>query len=79
MSTDKPKFTAVPNVDTEPVEKQSLVKRGVHFVKSHKKAAIAVAALTGLAVVSALATVETADDDSVDEETVYEPTETTVL
>lgn len=36
------------------IEKPSLVSRGVNFVKTHKKATIAVAAVSGLVVASAL-------------------------
>jgi hypothetical protein len=50
--------TIVPNPEHEEskvVEKKSLVKRGVNYVKTHKKTTIAVAALAGLVGVSALA------------------------
>lgn len=56
QSNETPKpITVVNPIDVpEVVVKQSLVKRGVHFVQSHKKAAIAVAGLTALVVVSAI-------------------------
>jgi len=43
-----------------PVEKQSIAKRGVAFVKTHKKPALAVAALLGLVGVAAVAGRKTA-------------------
>lgn len=54
----------------ESVEKQSLVQRGVAFVKNHKKSTIAVGALVGLVGVAALTGRK--DDDSTDS---YEPSE----
>jgi hypothetical protein len=47
-------ITAVPNSDEQPeVVKENLVKRGINFVKSHKKAALAVAGLVVLVGASA--------------------------
>ena len=61
-STDTPNVTLVneSNAQEGSVEKQSLVKRGVNFVKTHKKATIAVSALAGLVAVSAVAGRKTA-------------------
>lgn len=61
-STDTPNVTLVneSNAQEDSVEKQSLVKRGVNFVKTHKKATIAVSALAGLVAVSAVAGRKTA-------------------
>lgn len=53
-------ITSLEQEKTESVEKQSLVQRGKNFVKTHKKATIAVAALTGLVGVSAYAGRKTA-------------------
>lgn len=53
------------------VEKQSLVKRGTNFVKSHKKTTIAVAGLVSLVGLSALAGRKTAP--STDVEPTQEP------
>lgn len=46
-----PTDPTVPNA--APIEKPNLVKRGVNFVKTHKKATIAVSLLTGLVVATA--------------------------
>lgn len=43
-----------PDAAVETVEKPNLVRRGVNFVKRHKKASIAVASLGTLVVASAL-------------------------
>lgn len=40
--------------ETETAEKKSFVKKGVNFVKTHKKSTIAVVALAGLVGASAL-------------------------
>lgn len=63
MSNDKPVTVhSVPETEEQAVvEKQSLVKRGVAFVKTHKKTTIAVVALTGLVGVAALTGKKTAD------------------
>lgn len=75
------------NETSEVVVKQSLVKRGVNFVKTHKKSTIAVAGLMGLVGVSALAgratapTNDTASPlelESADREDEVVETETTV-
>jgi len=52
------------------VEKQSLVKRGVNFVKSHKKTTIAVAGLVSLVGLSAIAgkKADSSDDQIADPE-----------
>ena len=61
----------VASVDS--IEKPSLVKRGVAFVKTHKKATIAVSLVTGLVVANAIA--NRGDDDSPVIEGVYVPSE----
>jgi hypothetical protein len=72
----------VPSDETpEVVVKENLVKRGVNFVKSHKKAAIAVAALVTLVGVSAALGGTSNDDtlDSSDEDTETEDLEADIV
>lgn len=68
QSHQTPKPVIVQNeTQAEVVEKKSLVKRGVNFVKSHKKTAIAVAALAGLVGMSAYAGRATAPSNDNDQ------------
>jgi hypothetical protein len=66
MSNDK-STVIVPSVPESEeqvlVEKQSLVKRGVGYVKTHKKTTIAVGALVGLIGVAALTGKKTSDSN----------------
>lgn len=64
MSNQTPNVTTLPEPSekTETVEeKQSFVTKTKHFVKSHKRPAIAVGALVGLVAVAAVTGRKTAD------------------
>lgn len=74
-STETTPITAVPNVDeqAEAVKKENIAKRALNFVKSHKKAALAVAGLVVLVGASAALGGTSNEDDT------FEPIDIKIL